>query len=57
MIAQACVTLLAIIAAWVAVRQWKYGDRDISLTWALITAYWVVLTVKNINDMRGMMLT
>lgn len=57
MIAQVCVTLLAIIAAWVAVRQWKYGDRDISLTWALITAYWVVLTVKNINDMRGMMLT
>ncbi len=47
---QVSVILLAIIAGWVSIRQWRHGDRKVSLTWLLIVLYWVVLTAKNIFD-------
>ncbi len=47
------VLLLAVIAGWVSLRQYRHGDRKAGLTWALIVLYWVVLTVKNICDAAG----
>lgn len=45
------VILLAIIAGYVSYRQYKYGDRKASITWAFIVLYWVVLTIKNLCDL------
>lgn len=47
------VILLAIIAGWVSIRQYRHGDRKAGLTWALIVLYWVVLTAKNVFDLIG----
>lgn len=49
------VILLAAIAAWVSVRQYRHGDRKAGLTWMLIVLYWVVLTAKNLADLYSIM--
>lgn len=44
---QIAIIMLAVNAAWVAVRQFRHGDRKAGLTWVLIVGYWVLLTIKN----------
>ena len=44
------VIVLMIIAAVVSYRQYKKNKKPDSLTWGLITSYWVVLTIKNLFD-------
>ena len=51
MITTILIILLAIIAGYVSYRQYKYGNKENSITWAFIVAYWVVLTIKNLCDL------
>ena len=51
MSSQAFITVLAVIAAWVSARQIRHGDRKTGVTWALICAYWIVLTLKNVFEL------
>lgn len=53
MISKILVILLAIIAGYVSYRQYRYTNRDNSITWLFIVMYWIVLTVKNICDLLG----
>ena len=53
MISKILIILLAIIAGYVSYRQYKYTNRDNSITWFFIVIYWSVLTVKNICDLLG----
>ncbi len=51
MVSQLLVISLAIIAGVVSYRQYRHGDRKAGLTWMLIVAYWVALTLKNLADL------
>lgn len=46
------VLLLAVIAAVVSVWQAVLGDWSRAGCWCLIVLYWVVLTAKNLADLR-----
>lgn len=45
------IILLALIAGIVSYRQYKHGNRENAVTWALIVSYWIVLTIKNLCDL------
>jgi hypothetical protein len=47
------VLILAVIAGIVSAMQWVNGQRNKSIMWAFIVAYWVVLTIKNVCDLAG----
>ena len=53
MLKRVMVIALAVIAGWVAIRQFRHGDRKAGLTWVLIVVYWFVLTVKDVLDCGG----
>ena len=53
MISKILVLLLAAIAGYVSYRQYKFSNRENSITWLAIVGYWVVLTIKNLCDLLG----